>query len=133
MTHPTEQTPELAWLDATAQADLVRRGEVSAPELVEAAIARIEALNPQLDAVIRTRFDAAREEAAGDLPDGPFRGVPLLLKDLGATVAGEPTAFGIGPMAAVDMPVTSASSPSSSGRPASSSSGAPTCRSSAPR
>jgi aspartyl-tRNA(Asn)/glutamyl-tRNA(Gln) amidotransferase subunit A len=107
VTHPTEQTPELAWLDATAQADLVRRGEVSAPELVEAAIARIEKLNPQLDAVVRTRFDAAREEAAGDLPDGPFRGVPLLLKDLGATVAGEPTSFGIGPMASVDMPVTS--------------------------
>jgi amidase len=107
VTHPTEQTPELAWLDATAQADLVRRGEVSAPELVEAAIARIEKLNPQLDAVVRTRFEAAREEAAGDLPDGPFRGVPLLLKDLGATVAGEPTSFGIGPMAAVDMPVTS--------------------------
>src|SRR3954453_11458405 len=51
------------WLDATAQADLVRRGDATPRELVEAAIARIDALNPQLDAVIRTRFDAARREA----------------------------------------------------------------------
>ena len=79
--------PEMTWLDATAQADLVRRGEVSPKELAEAAIARIEAVNPQLDAVIRTRFDAARLEADGDLPDGAFRGVPILFKDLGCTVA----------------------------------------------
>src|SRR3954452_6696236 len=95
------------WLDATAQAELVRSGEASPKELVEAAIAGIETLNPRLDAVLRTRFDQAREEASGDLPDGPFRGVPFLLKDLGATVAGEPTAFGIGPMAEVPMPATS--------------------------
>ena len=54
---------ETTWLDATAQADLVRRGEVSPKELVAAAIAAIEAVNPRLDAVIRTRFDAARQEA----------------------------------------------------------------------
>jgi amidase len=100
-------TTDLTWLDATAQADLVRRGEASPKELVEGAIARIEQLNPRLDAVIRTRFDAARAEAGGDLPAGPFRGVPILLKDLGATVAGETTAFGIGPMAEAAMPVTS--------------------------
>ncbi len=88
MTSPTE-------LDATAQADLVRRGEASPVELVEAAIARIEAVDPQLDAVVRDRFDAARAEAAGDLPDGPFRGVPLLLKDMGCHVAGEETAYGL--------------------------------------
>ena len=99
--------PEMTWLDATAQADLVRRGEVSPKELAEAAIARIEAVNPQLDAVIRTRFDAARLEADGELPDGPFRGVPILFKDLGCTVAGEPTAFGVGPMREVAWPVTS--------------------------
>jgi amidase len=62
---------ETTWLDATAQADLVRRGEVSAKELAEAAVARIEPVNPRLDAVIRTRFAAARLEADGDLPDGP--------------------------------------------------------------
>ena len=98
---------ETTWLDATAQADLVRRGEVSPRELAEAAIARIEAVNPELDAVIRTRFDAARLEADGDLPDGPFRGVPILFKDLGCTVAGEPTAFGLGPMRDLAWPVTS--------------------------
>jgi amidase len=98
---------ETTWLDATAQAELVRRGEVSPRELTEAAIARIEAVNPQLDAVIRTRFDAARKEAEGDLPDGPFRGVPILLKDLGCTVEGEPTAFGLGPMRDLPWPVTS--------------------------
>jgi amidase len=95
------------WLDATAQADLVRRGEVSPRELVEAAIARIETVNPKLDAVIRTRFDAARREAEGDLPDGPFRGVPMLFKDLGCTVEGEVTAFGLGPLRDLSIPVTS--------------------------
>jgi amidase len=98
---------ETTWLDATAQADLVRRGEVSATELVEAAISRIEAVNPRLDAVLRNRFDRARVEAAGDLPDGPFRGVPILFKDLGCTVKGEVTAFGLGPMRELAFPVTS--------------------------
>ena len=100
---------EETWLDATAQADLVRRGEVSPKELVEAAIARITAINPQLNAVIRTRFDAARQEAEDDqqLPDGPFRGVPMLFKDLGCTVEGEVTAFGLGPLRDLAIPVTS--------------------------
>ncbi len=98
---------ETTWLDATAQADLVRRGEVSPKELVEEAIARIETVNPKLDAVIRTRFDAARQEAEGDLPDGPFRGVPILFKDLGCTVEGEVTAFGLGPLRDLKIPVTS--------------------------
>jgi amidase len=97
----------MTWLDATAQAELVRRGEVSPRELAEAAIARIEAVNPKLDAVIRTRFDAALAEARGHLPDGPFRGVPILLKDLGCMVAGEPTAFGLGPLRELPWPVTS--------------------------
>ena len=88
----------MTWLDATAQAELVRRGEVSPKELAQEAIARIEAVNPKLDAVIRTRFDEALAEAAGDLPDGPFRGVPILFKDLGCTVEGEVTAFGLGPL-----------------------------------
>ena len=57
---------ETAWLDATAQAELVRRGEISAADLVDAAIGRIEAVNPMLDAVIRTRFDQARAEARGE-------------------------------------------------------------------
>jgi amidase len=98
---------DMTWLDATAQAELVRRGEVSPKELAEAAIARIEAINPRLDAVIRTRFDAARLAAEGDLPDGPFRGVPMLFKDLGCMVAGEQMAFGLGPLRDLAFPVTS--------------------------
>ena len=81
-------------LDATDQAALVRRGEVSAAELVDAAIARIERLNPALNAVVHPMFDRARQAAAGDLPDGPFRGVPFLLKDLAAEFADEPMTEG---------------------------------------
>src|SRR4051794_28381035 len=98
---------DLTWLDAIGQAELVRTGQASPKELVEAAIARIEAVNPQLDAVIRTRFDEARAAAAGELPNGPFKGVPTLFKDLGCMVAGEPTAFGIGPLKDLAWPVTS--------------------------
>ncbi|MBN1092043.1 amidase [Blastococcus sp. TML/M2B] len=85
---------QTTWMDATAQAELVRSGEASPAELVDAAIERIERVNPQLDAVIRDRFDDARKEAGGELPDGPFRGVPMLLKDLGCHVAGEATNYG---------------------------------------
>ncbi|WP_346622573.1 amidase [Blastococcus montanus] len=85
---------ETTWLDATAQAELVRTGKASPAELVDAAIERIERVNPRLDAVIRDRFEAARKESGGDLPDGPFRGVPILLKDLGCHVAGEETNYG---------------------------------------
>jgi amidase len=86
---------ELATLDATAQAELVRSGEASPVELIDAAIERIEALNGELNAVIHPLFDRAREEASGQLPDGPFRGVPMLHKDLGAHFAGEPYHEGI--------------------------------------
>lgn len=82
----------LTELDATAQAELVRTGEVTAVELVDASIARIEALDPTINAVIHTRFEEARAEAATVAPgDGaPFAGVPFLLKDIGATQAGLP-------------------------------------------
>ncbi len=82
---------ELARLDATAQAELVRRGDVSALELVDAAIARIERLNPTLNAIITPLFEKARTHAAAaTIPDGPFRGVPFLLKDLLCHSAGDP-------------------------------------------
>ena len=79
---------EIAFLDATAQADLVRREEVKPIELVDAAIERIERLNPTLNAVITPMYDEARSVAFGPLPDGPFAGVPFLLKDLGPQYAG---------------------------------------------
>src|SRR4051812_9805925 len=83
-------TDDLAWLDATAQADLVRRGEVSPQELVDAAVSRIDKVDGELHSVIHRRFDEASREAGGDLPDGPFRGVPFLVKDLYAASAGDP-------------------------------------------
>ena len=86
---------ELARLDATAQADLVRRGEASPQELVDAAIERIEASNGELNAVIHKLYDKGRAAAAGDIPDGPFKGVPFLLKDLGAAFAGQPLHMGM--------------------------------------
>ncbi len=80
---------ELASLDATAQAELVRQGEVTPLELVDAAIARIERVNPALNAVVTPLFEQAREAARSpDLPAGPFTGVPFLLKDLGAALGG---------------------------------------------
>ena len=85
-----------ATLDATTQAERVRCGEASPAELVDAAIARIEKRNAELGAVILPRFEQARQEAAApDLPDGPFRGVPYLLKDLGAHLAGDPCHSGM--------------------------------------
>ena len=74
--------PELAKLDATAQAELVAKGELTASDLVEAAISRIEQVNPKVNAVVSTFYDKAREAAKGELPDGPFKGVPGLVKDL---------------------------------------------------
>jgi len=86
---------DLAQMDATAQVELVRKGQVSPLELVDAAIRRIEKLNPQLNAVVWERFEKAREEArSSKLPDGPFKGVPFLTKDLGCTTAGEPDSQG---------------------------------------
>src|SRR5215211_2912785 len=74
-------------LDATAQADLVRSGEVTARELAEAAIERIEALNGELNAVIHPLYE---EALASEPAAGPFQGVPFLIKDLGCHLAGQP-------------------------------------------
>jgi amidase len=84
---------EYAVLDATAQAELVRSGQVTSLELVDAAIARIEALNPEINAFVSTNYERAREQAQGELPDGPFRGVPYAIKDL-SDYEGEPTTYG---------------------------------------
>lgn len=82
------QNAELAVMDGTAQAGLVRRREVTPLELVDAAIERIERFNPALNAVVTPMFDEARTVARSRLPDGPFTGVPFLLKDLTAAYAG---------------------------------------------
>ncbi|MFG2824623.1 amidase [Kitasatospora sp. NPDC048365] len=78
----------LTALDATAQAALVRSGRVSAEELVTAAVSRIERLDPELNAVVTPTFDRALAEVRAGLPDGPFTGVPYLLKDLATEQAG---------------------------------------------
>jgi amidase len=80
--------------DALAQATRVRRGEVTAKELLEAAIARAEALNPQLNAIVLKLYDEARAAVAAELPAGPCAGVPFLLKDIGASFKGVPTSGG---------------------------------------
>jgi amidase len=74
--------------DALGLADLVRRKQVTPQELLESAIARIEAVNPKINAVVTKMYDEARRTIDGGLPDGPFKGVPFLLKDLGASYAG---------------------------------------------
>jgi amidase len=79
--------------DATELAARVRRGEVQPIELVEKAIASIEAVNPELNAVMHPMYEAARA-AARDLPDGPFRGVPMVVKDFDGFVKGEPFTAG---------------------------------------
>lgn len=79
---------DVALLDATAQAELVRKKQIKPIELVEMAIERIERVNPVLNAVVTPMYDEARKTAAGPLPDGPFAGVPFLMKDLGPAYAG---------------------------------------------
>jgi amidase len=81
-------------MDAVEQATLVARGEVTPLELLEAAIERIERIDPVLNAVVIRWFDHARDTARTELPDGPFRGVPFLIKDLFAGYAGQPITNG---------------------------------------
>lgn len=91
----TAEPAASAELDATAQAALVRSGEVSPLELVDAAIDRAERIDPLLNAVIHRRFEEARAEAAAlDPTVGPFPGVPMVLKDLDGSAAGQPLHLG---------------------------------------
>src|SRR6188768_163835 len=80
--------------DALGLAGFVRHGEVTATELLDAALARTAAINPRINAVIHTMEEAARRAIEAGLPEGPFRGVPFLIKDLMTTYAGEPMRFG---------------------------------------
>ena len=79
---------DVAALDATEQAELVRRRDVAPAELVQAAIERIERVNPVINAVVTTMYDEALEIASRPPGDGPFAGVPFLLKDFLAEYAG---------------------------------------------
>lgn len=80
--------------DAIGLADLVRRKEVTAAEVLEAAITRAEARNPALNAIVQQLYDYGREAIAEGLPEGPLTGAPYLIKDLGAAIAGFPTTGG---------------------------------------
>ena len=80
--------------DGLGLAELVRRREVSAKELLDTAIARVEAVNPKVNAVVTRMYDAARGVIAAGLPNGPFTGVPYLLKDLGVLYTGVVTSAG---------------------------------------
>jgi amidase len=91
---PTLSFAEYEEFDATALAGLIRTREISAQEVLDAAIDRIERLNPTLNAVVHKFYDQGRAAIAKGLPDGLFTGVPLLLKNTGAAVAGTPLTGG---------------------------------------
>lgn len=81
--------------DATALADLVQKGETTPAEILEEAISRAERHNPKLNAITHKAYDEARKAAAsGNIPDGPFRGVPFLIKDIASPVKGWPQTSG---------------------------------------
>src|SRR5881409_2948552 len=99
--------PDYEHYDALGLAALVRGGKVTPLELLESAIALVEARNPKINAVVMRLYDYGRKQIADGLPDGPFRGVPFLLKDLTAVLAGVPMTrgsrfFADSPPAAVD-------------------------------
>ena len=85
---------DYAEYDGLGLAELVAEKQVTPAELVEAAIKRAERLNPTLNAIVYKGYEDARRWARGELPDGPFRGVPFLIKDLGMPVAGWPRTSG---------------------------------------
>ena len=74
--------------DAMGLAELVRNGDVTAGELLDEAIARTEAVNPKINAVVYKHYDEARAAIEAGLPEGPFTGVPFLLKNLGIALNG---------------------------------------------
>src|ERR1041384_4024153 len=81
---------EYRGFDAVGLAELVVKGDVSAVELLDTAIARAEKVNPRLNAIVHPMYELARKRAGGELA-GPFAGVPFLIKDLGQDYAGLPT------------------------------------------
>jgi amidase len=86
--------PDYHRYDAIALAELVKKGEITPPELCEEAISRAEKVNPVINAINYPLFDYARDIASKELPSGPFTGVPFLIKDLGHLLAGFPSSGG---------------------------------------
>ena len=80
--------------DALGLAELVKKREVKPDELLDQAVERAEALNPTLNVITVPMYDEARKAIADGLPDGPFTGVPFLVKDLGMDYAGTRTTNG---------------------------------------
>ena len=85
---------ELSRLDSYGLAEVIRSGDISPVEAVQASVDRIEKLDGELNAVVTERFERALDDAAGDIPDGPFKGVPFILKDLWTSNADEPMHLG---------------------------------------
>lgn len=98
----SESADEWMELDGVAQAELVRRREVTPRELVEAAIERLERLNPELGAVVHPTFERARAEAKAGPVDGVFAGIPFLLKDASGEQAGELHTLGMAALRRID-------------------------------
>ena len=80
--------------DGLGLAELVRNGDVTPRELLEDAYAAIDAINPELNGVVSRIPDLAAAEIAAGLPDGPFKGVPFLVKELGIQMKGSPSRCG---------------------------------------
>jgi Asp-tRNA(Asn)/Glu-tRNA(Gln) amidotransferase A subunit family amidase len=80
--------------DATALANSIAKKEVSAKEVLEAAITRAEQVNPAINAIVHKQYDRARSAVAQGLPSGPLNGVPFFVKDLGFFENGEPATLG---------------------------------------
>jgi len=80
--------------DAISLAALIAKREVSAEEVLETAIARAEQVNPAINAIVHKQYEQARKAVAAELPEGPLKGVPYLIKDLGFFETGEPATFG---------------------------------------
>ncbi|MCB0639502.1 MAG: amidase [Lewinella sp.] len=93
--------------DALGLAELVRKGDVTPTELAELAIARAEAVNPAVNAIIEPLYGMARSQAQSVDTSGPFAGVPFLLKDLGIEIAGTPLRCGSASLAGYTSPVDS--------------------------
>jgi amidase len=80
--------------DAISLAGLIAKRQVSAKEVLETAIARAEQVNPAINAIVHKQYEQARQTVAAGLPEGPLKGVPYLIKDLGFFEPGEPATFG---------------------------------------